>query len=65
MHKIIKRNKVLKGLDISADKLNWLMESEEFPKPIKVGKISGWLESEIDAWIESRVAERDAQGVSA
>jgi prophage regulatory protein len=33
-----------------------------FPKPIRLGpKSVGWLESEVDRWIEERVAERDAQ----
>lgn len=28
-----------------------------FPKPIKLGaKAVGWLESEIDSWIESRIS---------
>ncbi|MDO8862306.1 AlpA family transcriptional regulator [Haliea sp. E1-2-M8] len=31
-----------------------------FPAPIKIGpRASAWLESEIDAWIAARVAERD------
>jgi prophage regulatory protein len=34
----------------------------EFPKPIKLGeKASGWLESDVDAWIDSRVAASRAQ----
>jgi prophage regulatory protein len=29
----------------------------DFPKPIKVsGGITGWVESEVDAWLERRVA---------
>ena len=29
-----------------------------FPSPIKLGKNSvGWLESEVEAWLEARVAE--------
>jgi prophage regulatory protein len=32
----------------------------KFPKPIRLGGNSvGWLEHEVDAWIEARVAERD------
>ena len=31
-----------------------------FPKPIKLGpRAVGWLKSEIDAWLESRIAARD------
>lgn len=32
-----------------------------FPQPVKLGpRASGWLTSEVAAWIESRRAERDA-----
>ena len=30
-----------------------------FPAPVKLGRSSRWLESEIDAWIAARVTERD------
>jgi len=31
----------------------------EFPQPIKLGqRASGWLESEIDAWLEERINSR-------
>lgn len=33
-----------------------------FPKPIRLGgNSSGWVESEISAWLSDRVAARDAQ----
>lgn len=33
-----------------------------FPKPIKLGeRASGWIAAEVDAWLASRVAQRDAQ----
>ena len=32
-----------------------------FPAPVKLGpRAVGWLSTEIDAWIDERVAERDA-----
>ena len=32
-----------------------------FPKPVLLGrKAVAWLESEVDAWINARIAERDA-----
>jgi len=30
-----------------------------FPKPVKLGRASGWVESEIQAWIEARMKERE------
>jgi prophage regulatory protein len=36
------------------------MERGTFPKPIKIGpKAVAWLDHEIDAWLEARIAERD------
>src|SRR5262249_27040640 len=33
-----------------------------FPKPVPLGKRAvGWLEHEIDAWLDARIAERDAE----
>lgn len=35
-----------------------------FPAPIPLGKRAvGWLEDEIDLWLEARIAERDSGGV--
>ena len=37
-----------------------LVQRGQFPKPIKIStKLSGWLDSEVYAWLESRIAERD------
>lgn len=40
----------------------------EFPKQIKLGRLSGWLESEIQDWIKNQAASRprhEPQGTSA
>jgi prophage regulatory protein len=40
------------------------IEHGEFPKPIKItdsGRATAWLRSELDAWLASRVAARDAK----
>jgi predicted DNA-binding transcriptional regulator AlpA len=36
-----------------------LIASGEFPKPVTVSKTDLWVESEIDAWIDYKIAERD------
>jgi prophage regulatory protein len=36
------------------------MAAGEFPRPIKLGaRAVGWIEEEVDSYIERRVAERD------
>lgn len=33
-----------------------------FPRRVKLGECRvGWVQAEVDAWIESRIAERDGQ----
>lgn len=31
-----------------------------FPRPVKLGASSVWVESEVEAWIAARIRERDA-----
>lgn len=35
-----------------------LINAGEFPKPIKLGKSSRWLKTEIDLWIQQHAAQR-------
>src|SRR5690348_13945228 len=34
-----------------------------FPKPVKLGAMSRWVESEIDAWMAAQVTARDASSL--
>ena len=34
-----------------------LISLGEFPKPIKLGRSSRWLESEVEAWLQKRIAQ--------
>ncbi|MEG0866484.1 MAG: AlpA family transcriptional regulator [Hafnia sp.] len=34
-----------------------LIQLGEFPKPIKLGRSSRWLESEVEAWLQQRIAQ--------
>jgi predicted DNA-binding transcriptional regulator AlpA len=34
-----------------------LMREQAFPKPVTIGKTNRWLEGEVQAWIQSRIAE--------
>ena len=51
-----------KGIDFS-DVHRWrLIKAGKFPAPLKIGAArNAWVESEIDAWIEQKIAERDSE----
>lgn len=34
-----------------------LISLGEFPKPIKLGRSSRWLESEVETWLQQRIAQ--------
>lgn len=34
-----------------------LIQDGVFPKPIKLGRSSRWLQSEVEAWLQLRIAE--------
>lgn len=33
-----------------------LIKDDKFPKPIKLGRSSRWLKSEVEAWLEDKIA---------
>jgi len=36
------------------------IRNDKFPKPVKLGRLSVWLEHEVQQWIEDRIAESRA-----
>lgn len=34
-----------------------LIQLGEFPKPIKLGRSSRWLQSEVETWVQQRIAQ--------
>lgn len=53
--------KELKGIPYSRPHLHRLIKAGQFPRPIKLGlNRNAWIEEEIDAYIEGRIAARDA-----
>ena len=48
------------GITFSRTHIKRLMDEDKFPRPVRVGERRiAWLESEILAWLEARVAKRD------
>jgi prophage regulatory protein len=63
---ILRWSEVEARTGISRSHAHYLVAKELFPKPLKLGiRASGWIESEIDQWIEDRVASRDDHNTSA
>lgn len=60
MQQIIKRGKLAQRLGITSKTITKLVENDDLPKPIKIGSLDAWLVEEIDAWVASKVAVRDA-----
>lgn len=49
-----------KGIVFSKAQLYRLMKAGKFPKTVQVGfKRVAWVESEIDAWMQQLIVERD------
>ncbi|RVL05659.1 helix-turn-helix transcriptional regulator [Sinorhizobium meliloti] len=49
-----------KGIEFSKMHIWRLTKAGRFPRPISVGSNRrAWVEDEIDAWIEAKIAERD------
>lgn len=34
-----------------------LIKDGQFPKPIKLGRSSRWMQSEVEAWVENRISQ--------
>ena len=61
MPNILRIKQVIAKTGLSRSVVYDLVKEGTFPKQVKLAKrSSGWLESEINEWINDRVAERDA-----
>ena len=52
----------VKGIRYSRSHTYRLIKAGQFPQPVRLGgNCVGFLESEIDGWLTSKIAERDAK----
>lgn len=57
---LIRLPKVMEKTGFSEPWIYRLMSQKRFPRPTKLGpRAVAWVESEVDAWIDARIAERD------
>jgi prophage regulatory protein len=60
MKRILRLPAVKSATGLGRSELYDKIRRGEFPPQVKLGpKAVGWLESEVDAWIDQRVSERD------
>lgn len=58
---ILKINEVVQKCNLSRATIYKKIKEGTFPKQIKLSeRSSGWLESEVDEWIQSRIKAREA-----
>ena len=57
---ILRRKQVEARTGLSRSTIYLLIKKGTFPKPIKLSERSvGWIESEIDDWVDDKVQRRD------
>ena len=62
MRRILRRKEVEEITGLSRSSIYLRIQRGTFPAPIKLGaRAVGWLEQEIEAWLEARVSERNAR----
>jgi prophage regulatory protein len=50
---------VMRRVGFRRNKLYDLINAGDFPDPVKLGRISAWVESEVVGWIDAQIAKRD------
>lgn len=48
---------VMEQVGIGKTKIYALMKEDKFPKPVKMGIISVWRETEVQAWIAEQIEQ--------
>jgi len=61
MRRLIRVHEVAASCGVSRSTIYRLMSRCDFPKPAKIGQRTiAWAEDEIEAWVETRMKEREA-----
>jgi prophage regulatory protein len=60
MRRILRRRDVEKLVGLGRSSIYAMMDNGTFPQAIKLGpRAVGWVEEEIEAWIEEKIETRD------
>ena len=59
MSRFLRRRSVEDRTGLSRSTIYLFIQDGTFPRPVRIGgRAVAWLESDIDAWIEARLADR-------
>ena len=62
MNRLLKVKNVIEITGVSRSHLYALAQKGEFPKQVKLTeRSSAWVESEVQDWIDTRIAQRDLE----
>lgn len=60
--KIIRLNEVKESTGLGRASIYAYMAEDRFPKPVPIGdRAVGWIDSEIQSWIEEKIELRDSK----
>jgi prophage regulatory protein len=60
LERLLKLPDVLTAASLSRSVVYGLISEKRFPPPVKIGKASRWVASEVEAWILGRMQARSA-----
>ena len=62
MQKLLRLPEVIERTSLKRSTIYDLMEKGAFPRPVKISgaRQNAWVESEVDAYVSARIAEREA-----
>lgn len=53
--KILRLPQVREMVGLGTTAIYGRMKSGQFPKQIKIGRLSGWVESEVQKWVQEQI----------
>jgi prophage regulatory protein len=62
--RLLRLPEVMDCVGLGRSSLYALVAQGSFPRPIKLGRASAWIESEINEWVAERIQEARGPGAS-
>lgn len=61
MQKLVRLPEIIARTSLSRSTIYEMMALGRFPRPVKLNlRSNGWIEDEINDWLDSRIADREA-----